>query len=144
MIEENRRNVQKFIQLAWNQGAFSLAKPFLDIGFVYQGSFNAELLDSVGFLEYVRAIREAVADFNVTVEEMVAENDAVVTYSSITGILGKPLFGFPPSDRVVSLPVVSIYHLRHGRIRNLTSTYDVAAIMNLLGLSLTKATAPAA
>ena len=133
MVEENKRNVLKLIQLTWNQGAFALAKTFLDSSFFYQGSFHTDSMDAAGFLDYVRIIRDAMADLHVAVEEIVAENDTVVTYSSFTGILTRPLFGFVPSDRVVSLPAVSIYHLKHGRVRDLTTLYDVEAIKKQLG-----------
>lgn len=86
------------------------------------------------FLDHARAVRESVADFHVAIEEVVAENDSVVTFSSLTGQLLQPVFGLQPSDRVVSLPVVSIYHLRHGRVRDLTTLYDVQAIKRQLGL----------
>jgi steroid delta-isomerase-like uncharacterized protein len=133
MIEENKRNVEKLVQLTWNQGAFALAKAFLDVAFVYHGSFNSKPLDAPEFLDYVRTIRSAMNDFNVAVEEIVAERDTVVTHSSFSGTLAKPIFGFAPSDRVISLPVVSIYHLKHGRVRDLHSIYDVESIKKQLG-----------
>lgn len=135
MVEENKRNVIKFIQLVWNQGNHALVRPFFDVGFVYQGSLSPSPMNQQEFLEHARAVREAVADFHVAIEEMVAENDSVVTFSSLTGQLIKPVFGLQPSDRVISLPVVSIYHLRHGRVRDLTTIYDVQAIKRQLGLS---------
>jgi len=135
VIEENKRTVIKLIQLVWNQGNHALVRPLLDVGFVYQGSLSEAPMDAQEFLDHARSIRESVADFHVAIEEIVAENDSVVTFSSLAGQLVKPVFGLPPSDRVVSLPVVSIYHLRHGRVRDLTTLYDVQAIKRQLGVS---------
>lgn len=128
MIQENKRCVRKLIELLWNQGALSVAKLLLDKNFVYYASLPKEPLDAEAFLNYVRKVRESMADVGVTIEEMVAEGDTVMVQSSFWGVLAKPLFGFAPSDRVVTLPAVSVYHMRHGRVKDLMTIYDVQAI----------------
>src|SRR5690606_15347256 len=128
------RTVIKLIQLVWNQGNHALVRPLLDVGFVYQGSLSPAPMNTHEFLDHARSVRESVADFHVAIEEIVAENDSVVTFSSLTRNLLNPVFGLQPSDRVDYLHVVSIYYLRHSRVRDLTTLYDVQAIKRQLGL----------
>jgi predicted ester cyclase len=46
-------------------------------------------------------------DVQVVIEECIAEGNKVMTWSTLIGTIQKPAFGYPPSDKVVSISVMA-------------------------------------
>jgi predicted ester cyclase len=55
----------------------------------------------------IRDIRDAMPDVQVVIEECIAEGYKVMTWSTLIGTIQKPAFGYPPSDKVVSISVMA-------------------------------------
>jgi len=124
MIEENKQLVAKFIELAWNQGRFNLAKALVSRDFTYQAnmvkiSMNFDLASKA-----IEAVRNAMDDFEVMPIEIIAEGNKVVSQSSFCGTLVKPLYGFKPSDKVITFTAVSFWEIKHGHITSVNTTLD--------------------
>lgn len=125
-LEQQKRLVHKFIDLSWNQGRLQLAHYLLAKDFVYQVSLHDHSLDYGQMVELVQQIRAAMDDFSITVESMLAEGNQVVSQSTFSGTIRRPLFGFPPSDKVVALTAVTFWQLKRGVIHSAHTIVDTA------------------
>jgi steroid delta-isomerase-like uncharacterized protein len=124
----NKRLVRHFIDLTWNQGRYNIAKSLLRRDFTYQASMIDEPMNFDGMVTLINSIKAAMEDFSVSVEEILAEGDRVVTQSTFSGTLMRPLLGFAPSDRLLSLTAVTFWSIAHGRIVDAQSQLDIAEL----------------
>lgn len=125
-LEQQKRLVHKFIDLSWNQARLQLANYLLAKDFVYQVSLHDHPLDYAQMVELVQNIRAAMDDFSITVETMLAEGNQVVSQSTFSGTIRRPLFGFAPSDKLVALTAVTFWQLKRGVIQSAHTIIDTA------------------
>jgi len=77
-----------------------------------------------------RAMRAAFPDLHVTIEDMLAEGDRVVTRQTFAGTHRGEWLGVPATGRAVSWAVIDIVRLEDGR---LIDHWAVADLQGLLG-----------
>lgn len=128
-LEANKKLAGKFIELTWNQGRFNLARSFVRRDFKYHASLLNRTLDYDVAVQVIEHVRRSMDDFEIIVEDVIAEGSRVVTQSSFCGTLTKPLFGFKPSKNFVSFAAVSVWEIKKGQIYSLTTLLDTADLM---------------
>lgn len=128
-LEENKKLVEKFIELTWNQGRFNLARNLVRRDFNYQVSLLNRTFGYDLAAQVIQMIRNSMEDFEVMVEDVIAEGDKVVTQSSFCGTLVKPMFGFQPSKNVVTFSAVSFWQIKKGQVQSLNTLLDTAELM---------------
>ena len=62
------------------------------------------------------------------IEEIMAEGDRVITISTFSGSFQKPLFGFPPNNKVIGFSAVSTWEIRRGRVCSQNTLVDLAGL----------------
>jgi len=129
VLEHNKQLVSKFIELTWNQGRFNLAKNLVCRDFKYHLSMVNLTLEYDQAAAVIGNIRDAMDDFEVSVEESVAEGNKVVTHSSFCGTLTKPMFGFEPGPNLVTFSAVSFWQVRKGHVQSLSTMLDTVEMM---------------
>jgi predicted ester cyclase len=75
-----------------------------------------------------RAMRAAFPDLRVTIEDMLADGDRVVTRQTFAGTHRGEWLGVPPTGRVVSWALIDIVRLEGGRLE------EHWAVADMLGL----------
>lgn len=129
-LENNKKLIRQFVELTWNQGRFNLAKSLAAPEFTYHASMIDKPMTVEGMGIVVQTIRDAIEDFTITVEEMVAEGNQVVTQSTFSGTLIKPLMGFEPNDKLVALSAVTFWKVRQDMIQSGHSLLDTADLIH--------------
>ena len=76
----------------------------------------------------------ALPDLRLTVDEQIAEREAVVTRWSATGTQLGTLFGIPPTGRRVTATAIHVHHVRDGRIVDQWEQFDTLGVLSQLGL----------
>ncbi len=128
-LEENKKLATKFIELTWNQGHFNLARNLVRRDFNYHASLLNQTFGYDMAAQVIQMVRHSMEDFEVTIEDIVAEGDRVVTQSSFCGTLIKPMFGFQPSSNIVTFAAVSFWQFKKGQIQSLSTLLDTAELM---------------
>ena len=128
-LEENKKLAGKFIELTWNQGRFNLARSLVRRDFNYHVSLMNQTFGYDTTAQMIQMIRNSMEDFEVMIEDVIAEGDRVVTQSSFCGTLVKPMFGFQPSKNVVTFAAVSFWQIKKGQIQSLSTLLDTAELM---------------
>ncbi|MFT4763645.1 MAG: steroid delta-isomerase-like uncharacterized protein [Oleispira sp.] len=129
---ENKSLVSKHIDLSWNKGKYGLLKQIVAKGFRYQTTFRDGFRDFDGYVEYVENIRRAVPDLEVTIEEIMAEEDKVITFSTFCGSFNKPLFGMPANGKIIAFSAASVWIIYRGKIMEQTTMVDLAGLQKQL------------
>ncbi len=132
MSSENKSLVEKHVDLSWNKGKFGLLQQIVAKGFRYQTTFKEGFRDFDGYVEYVEDIRRAVPDLEVTIEEMMAEDDKVITFSTFCGSFNKPLFGMPANGKVIAFSAASVWTIYRGKVIEQTTMVDLAGLQRQL------------
>ncbi len=132
MSLENKALIEKHINLSWNKGKFGLLQQLAAKNFRYQTTFKDGFRDFDGFVKYVEDIRYAVPDLEVTVEEIMAEDNKVITFSTFCGSFNKPLFGMPANGKMIAFTAASIWVVCRGKILEQTTMVDLAGLQRQL------------
>jgi steroid delta-isomerase-like uncharacterized protein len=98
-----------------------------------------ELAQDIQGLEQARQFAstffEAFPDIRITVEDMIAEGDKVVTRYTIRGTHKGEFFGVPPTDRQIALEGITIHRFAGGKIVEEWERYDNLGLLQQLGLA---------
>jgi steroid delta-isomerase-like uncharacterized protein len=101
--------------------------------FVVHDTFPGLARDSVGTKQWNALIREAVPDYNVTVDDQIAENDKVVTRWTARGTHKGKFQGIAPTGRQVSVTGMTISRFVDGKIAESWIELDTLSLMRQLG-----------
>ena len=135
-LDDLKRLVCQHIDLSWNKGCLALSERLHSKDFLYKSSFVGRPLNSGAFTQMVHDIRLAMPDLQVVVEECIAEGNKVVTWSTLIGTIEKPAFGYPPSDKVLSISAMAFWTLTpSGEIQEICTMFDMESFRSQLGLA---------
>lgn len=132
MSSENKALVEKHIDLSWNKGKYGLLQKIVGKTFQYQTTFTDGFRDFEGYVQYVEDIRKAVPDLEVIIEEIMAEDNKVITFSTFCGSFNKPLFGMPANKKVIAFSAASIWIIHRGKVIEQTTMVDLAGLQKQL------------
>jgi steroid delta-isomerase-like uncharacterized protein len=132
MSAENKALIEKHIDLSWNKGKYGLLKQLVAKGYRYQTTFKDGFRDFEGYVEYVENIRRAVPDLEVSIEEIMSEEDKVITFSTFCGSFNKPLFGMPANGKIIAFTAASVWIIYRGKVIEQTTMIDLAGLQKQL------------
>lgn len=124
--EESKAVTRRFIENAWNNGRYDLGYEHLAADFVNHTPFGDESRQQ--FLDRIKAFRTAFPDLRMTVEEMLTDDDRVITRFRLRGSHQGPFRGIPATGRPVDVMGIAI-----DRVVN-EKRVEGWAILDLLGL----------
>lgn len=135
-LDDRKKLVRHHIDLSWNKGRIALAEQLHSKDFLYKSSFIGQALSSPAFAQMIRDIRDAMPDLQVVIEECIAEGNKVMTWSTLIGTIQKPAFGYPPSDKVVSISAMAFWTLTpSNEIQEICTMFDMESFRSQLGLA---------
>jgi steroid delta-isomerase-like uncharacterized protein len=132
MSAENKALIEKHIDLSWNKGKYGLLQQIVAKGFRYQTTFKDGFRDFDGYVEYVEDIRRAVPDLEVSIEEIMAEENKVITFSTFCGSFNRPLFGIPANGKIIAFAAASVWVIYRGKVIEQTTMIDLAGLKKQL------------
>lgn len=135
-IDANKALVQRFIEDVYNQGNVEAIESFLVPGSLFAG----------GLAGQIKVIRTAFPDFQVSIDEMIAEGDKVAVRTTTRGtnsgpLAGLPAFGkfdrpLPPTGHSILGDNMYVFTIREGRIVSLASSIDQLSLVQQLGWTI--------
>ena len=130
-----KRIARQHIDLSWNKGHLALATRLHSPDFLYKSSFSAQPLDSAGYRALIEGIRASMDELDVVIEECVREGDKVFTWSTLVGTITRPAFGYPASDKVISIPGMAFWLFNsRGELQELCTLIDMESFRSQMGL----------
>ena len=130
--DENRALVRDYYETVYNRRDLVHLDAFLAPDFVSAGPGG--VMDRQAHAAALAGSLSALPDLRLTVEEQLAEHDAVMTRWSATGTHLGTLFGIPPTGKRVAASAIHVHHLREGRIVDQWEQFDTLGVLGQLGL----------
>jgi steroid delta-isomerase-like uncharacterized protein len=131
--EENKRVVRDFVEVVLNHGRLDAAGDYMAEDVVELVPFPGQGPGLAGVKDVVAGLRATFADMHWTIEEQIAEDDAVLSRFVWTGIHRAPFFGVPATGRPVEVWGMVVDRLEAGKIKDTRILMDGLGLMRQLG-----------
>src|SRR5438876_9090167 len=101
--EENKDNVRRILEEVVNQGELGVADKLLASDYVYRSPGSPEVRGPEGYKQLITTFRRAFPDLHVTLDDMIAEGDKVVTGFTWRGTHRGEFMGLAPTGKRVTV-----------------------------------------
>jgi glyoxylase I family protein len=132
--ERNRAVIRRYIEEHWNAGNAAVADEVIAPDFINREPFPGQKPGPEGVKFVVTAFRTAFPDYHATIQEMVAAEDRVATYTTATGTHQGPFRGMAPTGKAVTLRFLDFFRLRDGQIVERQGLADSLGLLQQLGV----------
>jgi predicted ester cyclase len=133
-VEENKANQRRVWEEVFNKGNLAIIPEFFATNYVYHGPMGMEVRGPEGFRQLANMFRTAFSDVHVTVEDMIAEGDKVVSLVTITGIHKGEFMGIAPTDKKFTYTGMLIDRWEGGKEVEARGVSDMLAFMQQIGV----------
>lgn len=132
--ETNKAIILRMVQQVWNEGRTDLVEEFFveDYVQVVVGQPPATGLELVRL--GAASAREAFPDFQLSIDELVAEGDRVAAHWTVTGTHAGDYIGIPATGKSIRHQGAIFYRLTNGRIAETWFLADMMGIMQQMGV----------
>jgi len=118
----------------WNEADTDVIDEIIRDGFVGHYDMGRTVDGAQGFAEYVASFLTAFPDFDVTVNELFAEDDLVVFQATATGTNLGPFGPVPATGKAWKVPAIVIRRVADGKIVELWQLGDMLSLLTQIGL----------
>jgi steroid delta-isomerase-like uncharacterized protein len=135
MSAQNKMIDRRLIEEVWNRGDFSVVDQVVASDYIGHSSTPAgETHGPAGYKRFYATLRDAFPDFQVTVEDQIAEGDKVVTRWTARGTHKGEFQGIPPTGRQSAITGITIDRIANGKVVECWTNADDLGMMRLLGV----------
>jgi len=132
--ELNKAVIRRFVEEVQNQKNWETFDELNADDFVNLSAPPGVPSDKEGGKMFLAAFISAFPDSTVTIQDMIAEGDRVVTKKTFSGTHTGELNGIPPTGNRVSIQYVDIMRVRDGQIVEHWLAMDQLSFMQQLGV----------
>ena len=117
MSEENRALVRRELEEIFNEGKLDLADELLSPDYVVHDSALPEPVRGIEDFKQLRAgYHSASSDIRTTIDDMIAEDDKVVTRWTTRGTHDKgEMLGVPPTGKQIEVTGITVNRISEGK-----------------------------
>jgi steroid delta-isomerase-like uncharacterized protein len=130
---ENKAVIAAFLEEVINQGRLERANDLVALDFVELDPLPGQQQGREGLKEVIGGLRISFPDMHWVVDEMIAEDDTVVTRFTWTGTQRGAFLGIPATGRSVTVKGVVIDQLAAGKMAKSRILMDTMGMMQQLG-----------
>jgi steroid delta-isomerase-like uncharacterized protein len=120
--------VEAFYDRIWNAGEPTAIADLLATDFLFRGSLGAELKGQGAFTEYVRSVRDALAEYRCEILVCVTEADQAFAKMRFSGLHVRPFRGFAPTGKSVHWLGAALFHFKDEVIQDLWVLGDLSQL----------------
>ena len=135
MSEENKDLARRYLEEVWDKGNVDLIDELFSTDFVRHGppAVEGEVRGPEGFKGLVSTYHAGFPDFRVTIDEMIAEGDRVVSRWTVRGTHQGELLGNAPTGNQVTFSGYLFDRISGGKIEEEWVDYDTLHVMQEIG-----------
>ena len=135
MSEENKDLARRYLEEVWDKGNVDLIDELFTTDFVRHGppAVEGEVRGPEGFKGLVSTYHAGFPDFRVTIDEMIAEGDSVVSRWTVRGTHQGELLGNAPTGNQVTFSGYLFDRISGGKIEEELVDYDTLHVMQEIG-----------
>ena len=130
---ENEELARRYVEEAWNEGNLGVVDELFADTWVVHSSSHEHIEDADDLRRHIRMVRKALADFEMNVEFVVAEEDMVTMGIWISGTHEGELMGLDPSNESVEVSGMMAHRFENGAIVESWIDWDVLGFLRQIG-----------
>jgi predicted ester cyclase len=132
-IEQNKALVRRIVEELQNRDNWALLDELVDPAFVNWAAPPGIAPDRTGIIALSREFGAAFPDGAMTIEEMVAEGDLVVTRKTFRGTHQASFMGIAATGRRVAISLIDWVRVAEGRAIEHWNVADMMSLLQQLG-----------
>jgi steroid delta-isomerase-like uncharacterized protein len=133
MAEDNRAVADRMTEEVFRQGHTEVVEELVAEDFVEHNPMPGFGSDREGLKQFVTTLREAFPDFDIRIEDQLADGDKVVTRLTWRGTHTGEYSGLPPTGRRVEVQALTVFHFRDGKVFQNWTVIDQFGLFRQLG-----------
>ena len=134
--DQNKQVVQAFVEECWNQGNLNKASDYLTDQVRFHDPAFPHLNAGIQNIKnHIETCRKAFPDLRITVDDSIAERNEVVHHWKASGTHRGSFLGMQPTQRKVTIDGTSIYRLEGPKIAEAHANWNLASMMEQLGVA---------
>ena len=133
--EQNKDVVKRYWNGKWTERRPEILDELMTPDVVYHGT-SMEMHGVEEYKQVYNMYRSALHDTRITIEEIIAEGDKVMTRLSMSSVHKGDLGGIPPSGKTLTGTVFTVFRLDNGKIAEEWEILDELGMMHQLGMEL--------
>ena len=147
MSDQNKALARRYVEEVWNRGNLSFIDEFVAPNATFHDPSvpGGKFTGPEGLRQFVQIYRGAFPDVRITIEDLIAEGDKVVSRWTATGTHKGELMGIAPTGKPTTVTGCDIAQYQNGKLVEAWATYDMLGMLQQLGVvpSLAPASASA-
>jgi steroid delta-isomerase-like uncharacterized protein len=134
-LDENKAIIRAFVETVWNGRQLDRADELVAADFVDHAPMPGQAPGLEGIKRKWAMYLDAIPDFRITIEDLVAEGDKVAVRRTYGGThRGGPLLGIPATGKRLQFGGISIFRVANGRLVEHWEQLERLALMQQLGV----------
>lgn len=133
-LEQNKALLRRFWDEVFNEKNLDAIDEMFTADWAYHGAGGQELRGPESLKEFLGSYFRAFPDMEATVDEILAEEDKVVTRATGRGTHQGELMGMPPTGKQISVPVICITRVVDNKIAEDWELIDLYGMLQQLGV----------
>jgi steroid delta-isomerase-like uncharacterized protein len=132
--EENKKLVETLCVTVFQNHDFSRLDEIMKDDYVHHNENDDPFPDGKNqFKEFHRQIFKAMTGFRYNINRIIAEDDIVMLYATVTGIHQGEWMGNPATNNKLNYNVVDIFRIEDGKISDHWDVADTLALFTQVG-----------
>jgi predicted ester cyclase len=132
--EQNKNLVSRALNELYNKGNLELAGEFYSGEYIWHNVSGPDVHGYEGMRQHVGMVRNAFPDISISSDDIIADNNKVVTRWTIVGTHKGELMGIPPTGVQVTFTGILISRIDSNKIVEDWENSDVLGLMQQLGV----------
>ncbi len=132
--EGNKAIVRRFVEEVQNRGNLATLDELLAANFVNHSAPPGVPAGGEGLKQLTHMFRAAFPDGVMTIEDMIAEGDRVVTRKTFRGTHTGALMSIPPTGKQITIGLIDIVRLVEGTVVESWSAADDLGMLQQIGV----------
>jgi steroid delta-isomerase-like uncharacterized protein len=132
-LETNKALIRRHFDEIWNQYRLEVANQLVDAAYFSHFPVSGQPDGIADFRYAVEMLRTSFPDLTITIEDLIAEGDKVVTRLTARGTHQGTFRGIAPTGRVVSWTGIRIFRIAEGKIVEHWANWDDLSLLQQLG-----------
>jgi len=124
--------VRRFYEQIWNRGDKVMIPEILHEGVTFRGSLGQTKRGHDGFAQYVDFVRDALAEYQCEIQEIVCDGSKVFAKVLFSGVHRKEFLGYPPSFKRVQWLGAALFTFDGDKISDLWVLGDLDVLREQL------------
>ncbi|MFN2202171.1 MAG: ester cyclase [Caldilineaceae bacterium] len=132
-VAENKAILERFWGEIFNEGDVAVVDELVATEYLNHDLVPGETPGSEGLKGFVLYLRNAFPDIHFDIEQMVAEDDLVVSRWQSTATHRGEFMGIPPTGISAGLNGMAIHRVENGKIVEAWNNWDALGLLTALG-----------